>query len=362
MEQEKLAFVDALRGFAVLAVILSHTPLPESMARLNFIGAYGVQLFFVVSAFTLFLSMRNRSGTEKNPVTNFFIRRFFRIAPAFYAAAAFYLWKDGIAASPQAPEGIKLWHVLTTLSFTHGWHPESINLVVPGGWSIAVEMTFYLFVPLAYALVTSVERAALLSFGLLVIGVVANRLLAPYATAAYPPGESALATYFLQLWFVSQACVFPLGFLLFQLVVDRQRVASVGQPAAIALVAITVYLCVAFSSGGYALIPAHYMFGAAFVIFGLALAAHPFRLLVNAVTRHVGKVSFSVYLLHFWAISLVKSALGPAFSNADPRIWGVVCYVATTVLAVLAATLSFHFLERPGQALGSRLIRKLEAS
>ena len=36
---------------------------------------------------------------------------------------------------------------LSTAFFLHGLHPEAINSVIPGGWSIAVEMTFYLFFP-----------------------------------------------------------------------------------------------------------------------------------------------------------------------------------------------------------------------
>lgn len=52
-------------------------------------GAEGVQLFFVMSALTLFLSLDSRRRTEARPVANFFVQRFFRIARLFYAGALF---------------------------------------------------------------------------------------------------------------------------------------------------------------------------------------------------------------------------------------------------------------------------------
>ncbi len=46
-------------------------------------GALGVQLFFVASALTLFLSLSSRSGKENDPIRNFFIRRFFELPQCF---------------------------------------------------------------------------------------------------------------------------------------------------------------------------------------------------------------------------------------------------------------------------------------
>ena len=50
---------------------------------IGFTGQRGVQLFYMISAFTLYLSLDGRR-TEQHPWTNYFLRRFFRIAPLFY--------------------------------------------------------------------------------------------------------------------------------------------------------------------------------------------------------------------------------------------------------------------------------------
>ena len=45
------------------------------------------------------------------------------------------------------PTGIGAHTVIMTATFTHGFWPDTISSLVHGGWSIAVEMTFYLFFP-----------------------------------------------------------------------------------------------------------------------------------------------------------------------------------------------------------------------
>lgn len=84
----RYGFIDALRGFAFLGVLVHHVVprvdgLPRVVKQIAAAGGEGVQLFFVVSALTLFLSFDSRRGTQARPLTAFFLRRFFRIAPLF---------------------------------------------------------------------------------------------------------------------------------------------------------------------------------------------------------------------------------------------------------------------------------------
>src|ERR1700752_554732 len=80
-------YIDALRGYAILMVIVVHTSqlfpdIPDSLAKILGQGARGVQLFFVTSALTLSMSWvaRNESAAD------FFTRRIFRIVPMFWIA------------------------------------------------------------------------------------------------------------------------------------------------------------------------------------------------------------------------------------------------------------------------------------
>ena len=101
---KKYAFIDALRGMAILGVILVHSsqlvaPTNATLLWVMREGARGVQLFFVASALTLCMSWMTRNSHEKFPIRNFYIRRFFRIAPMFYIAILIYISMKGGTAS-----------------------------------------------------------------------------------------------------------------------------------------------------------------------------------------------------------------------------------------------------------------------
>ncbi len=98
-------------------------------------------MFYVVSAFTLYLSMRSRSRKERNPLGNFFIRRFFRIAPMFYLAIlanVAYVGYQNMSETATAsyPSATDLFLGFT---FLLGLSPQAINSVAIGGWSVADE-------------------------------------------------------------------------------------------------------------------------------------------------------------------------------------------------------------------------------
>lgn len=157
---EHFSFIDALRGLAFLLVIACHTADLAGVHEGTLLGAIitlgraGVQLFYVISAFTLIHSIHSRRRSEARPTLNFFIRRFFRIAPLFWTMIFFYSWFDArryFLLQAWAPGGIHWQHVLMTIFMVHAWYPTTINSVVPGGWSVGVEMSFYLLVPFLVA-------------------------------------------------------------------------------------------------------------------------------------------------------------------------------------------------------------------
>lgn len=103
------AFIDCVRGYAVLLVVLVHATylfpnLPYPIHRLTVVGWDGAQLFFLASAVTLMTSWRHEMAQYGQvDVGAVFIRRFFRIAPAYYAASVLYFALDPPAA------GFKVW-------------------------------------------------------------------------------------------------------------------------------------------------------------------------------------------------------------------------------------------------------------
>ncbi|MEA2157567.1 MAG: hypothetical protein QOE11_3707, partial [Solirubrobacteraceae bacterium] len=157
----RLASLDGLRGLAALTVFLFHgwlytMPRPDASNRSSF-GDYaahelrlGLVLFFVLSGFLLsrpwFAAALEGRGAPD--LLRYARSRVARICPAYYAAligSIALLW--GLAGTPGLrlpPAGeLPLFFV-----FGQNFSPASVMKLDPPMWSLAVEVGFYLLLPL----------------------------------------------------------------------------------------------------------------------------------------------------------------------------------------------------------------------
>jgi peptidoglycan/LPS O-acetylase OafA/YrhL len=208
---------DFLRGLAILGVIIVHTSQSFSSGisivdHFAGFGRFGVQLFFLISACTMCHMWKLREG-ESSPLRNFYIRRIFRIAPLFWLAIPLYILVNATNENHLGPENIGKLEVFLTATFFHGFWPTSINSVVPGGWSIAVEMTFYALFPV---LILKIKDRAVLYLLLAIIIWGLNILIfKDLASSFFINYHSAISTTvvkdFLYFNFINQAPIFLLG-------------------------------------------------------------------------------------------------------------------------------------------------------
>lgn len=295
---KKYDYIDALRGFAILGVILVHSsqwvaPTSVFLSQLVAEGARGVQLFFMASSLTLFLSMEARKQYEPQPLLSFYIRRFFRIAPLFYLAIIVYTWYYGMSPRYWAPDGIEWWYILLTVFFIHGWHPETITSVVPGGWSIAVEMIFYLFLPYLFIKLNNIRTTLIALFGSLLIQKITSTIAEFSFASHYPDNQQYLVHTFPTLWFFLQLPIFILGILLYHII---KKYPDKDKKIGLLFLFVSIFLFVAFLTPQTFndLLPKHFLYGIAFLFFALSLYFSPKLFLVNKITILIGKLSFSL--------------------------------------------------------------------
>jgi peptidoglycan/LPS O-acetylase OafA/YrhL len=371
-------FLDALRGIAVLGVVAVHTVQNFPWRRAEpvlYYGAFGVTLFYIVSAFSLCLSLDQRRRVERHPILNYAIRRFFRIAPMFYVAIVIYLLKPLVLPARSAPVildpitwSLEGWHVLVTALFVNGWHYQSINLVVPGGWSVAVETNFYLLLPFLFRRATSLRRALTLTGASIIASVVLRKVLYLLVASRIPPADMPGLNVFAGLWLPNQLPVFMLGIVMFRLV-DRAALAepekiSGRRVAAVYAGLVAAVLFVRFAPPrAERLFSEHFQIATVLLFGSLLLAYRPYRLLVNSVTAYIGRVSYSVYLMHFVALQLVlwtaRSWFTPTFHATVPL---AVAFPVVLALAVAISSVTYRLIELPGQKLGQYFIARLEKS
>jgi peptidoglycan/LPS O-acetylase OafA/YrhL len=352
--------VDSLRGLAILGVILVHatTCVDNFHGRLRAAAAQGhlgVQLFFIVSAFTLFWSLRSRRSQDRRPLLAFFTRRFFRIAPLFYVAIPVYLACPMPNRPMYAPDGIGWPHVAATLLFVHGWWPTTFNSVVPGDWSIAAEVTFYLCIPFLFARVKTLNAALWLSLLSAVAVGVAVGPVKHRIDLWFPEGYGWVIGQFAQFAFPAQVPVFCMGMALYFVLAEP---ATPDRPRAGGAV-----LCAGALATLFAPVSVEALSSLALVVLAIGLARHPVRVIVNPVTRYLGTVSYSAYLWHFWVLEHIRRPVlaaltaGPLHLGPDLQFCGL--FLATLLATLPIATASYHLIEQPGQSAGKWLINTM---
>jgi peptidoglycan/LPS O-acetylase OafA/YrhL len=357
---QHLHYIDALRGVAIALVIMVHLAgmmhLVGFVGKLLAIGGKGVQLFYVVSALTLMMSMKKRTYSEENPLISFFLRRLFRIAPAFYVVLLIYCfvgWHFGSGITNIQPTSPL--HALIIMSFLNGWRPDVINAPVTGQWSIAVEMMFYVLLPLIFPLLTSFRRAVYAWWVSLALYVVSYTLAVHLVSVEGFTGSQAFVHDFAYWWFPSQMPIFMIGIGLYFIVTEKLPFRRYILPYLLgALIVSAIHHL--FSNVG--LLP---VVGVSILIGVVAISRNPVQLIVNPFTRFLGKISFSAYLCHPLILPLVGTIVSPLrFPNVGLRF--VLSYALVLALVCPIALLMWTWIEEPCQRLGRSAIKTVNLS
>jgi len=367
-------YIDCVRGYAVTMVITTHVTsafpeLPYPLARVTITGWYGVQLFFLASCVTLLLSWHYERERGSVNVRNFFLRRLFRIAPAYYltALAYFIMWP------PQG--GFDFLQLLASMGFVNSWDPSLMPtvstqwMVVPGGWSIGVEFTFYFLFPFFASLATSMRRAILLLVATVAAGFIFNSLTWEFLLRKY---GYAAADNFLYFWFPTQACVFALGGILFHAIrmaggrgLNRVRERIAAHENVLILCSILTFIAASRLSLAHWMtleppyVPLLLPLSMSLMAFVFLLSQYRGKFWVNPVIASMGKVSFSAYLAHFAVVRWMEVLAPTVFQTT--KYAAILAFCGAWVVAVLAtymiAWCSYQLVEQPMINLGRRLSR-----
>jgi peptidoglycan/LPS O-acetylase OafA/YrhL len=144
---ERVQGLDLLRAVAILVVALHHTAsnaVPAALLPLQQFGWMGVDLFFVLSGYLIGSQLLKQHALGKKPaIADFYVRRAFRILPAFLVVLCAYFLVPDFREQPSiAP----LWKFVT---FTMNVGLDrSKEAAFSHAWSLCVEEYFYILFPL----------------------------------------------------------------------------------------------------------------------------------------------------------------------------------------------------------------------
>jgi peptidoglycan/LPS O-acetylase OafA/YrhL len=148
---------DGLRAIAAGTVLGVHVAFVSGLTLRNrAVGIYtarleiGVAVFFLISGFLLYrpFVVAQLAG-ERDPLTgSFWVRRLLRIVPAYWVAL---FVTTTILHEPMGPGGWRAY--LVHYGFAQIYVPTQIEFGITQAWTLCVEMSFYLVLPLYAAVV-----------------------------------------------------------------------------------------------------------------------------------------------------------------------------------------------------------------
>lgn len=344
---------DALLGSPPLAGVFSHLDV-------------GVAIFFVISGFLLYrpfvaAAIAGRGGPDTR---RFFVRRAVRIFPAYWAAlAVIEAWLKFPAG--QNPSGVR--NQIEHYLLVHVYFRRDAYQGISQAWTLAVEITFYAFVPLyALALRRLHERAAptaRLRIELLALAGVAGFAVAFRALCYWGPSAylKELGVY----WLPANLDWFAIGMVLAVLsaygAVDdsfRTRVNALAHDVAWWLLGIAAFWLAATRThlglgltrvDGWRGFAEHFLYGLTALGLLVPVALGPQdrgivrRFLQLDAMVFVGTVSYGLYLWHqAWIGKSLAWQGRPDFTA--PLLQTLAVGVG---LAIAVATVSWYALERP---------------
>jgi peptidoglycan/LPS O-acetylase OafA/YrhL len=344
------ADVDGLRAVAVTAVIFFHLGIPTFQN-----GFVGVDVFYVISGYLITSLIAKDLAAGRFSIVMFYERRLRRIFPALFTVLFVCILIGSIVLYPE--ELTKFGKSLVTTTFFvsnfYFWHSAlptgyfdttaSAAQPLLHTWSLAVEEQFYLLFPLALYLLFRWSRERVNKW--LFILTISSFALNLWTTQLKP----IVAFY----WLMPRAWELLLGALLATKAVPLIRSNLLREIAA--LLGIGMILCAVclpmkgLPFPGYiVLLPC---VGAWLIIYaGESGPSFVSRILSFGPVVFIGVISYSLYLWHWPAIEFSKHFPFNLRGNAE------IAFVL--VFSVLAAFVSFEFIERPFRGSASPFSRR----
>ncbi|MCG2577760.1 acyltransferase [Dechloromonas sp. XY25] len=322
----RLDGLDALRGIAAMAVVLFHFTTQfdklfghESPPLLSFpLGHYGVNLFFIISGFVIFMTIER----SKAPM-DFVVSRFSRLYPAYWVAIALTFTITHWLGLPGHLADFRT-ALLNGLMF-HGMafripHVDGVY------WTLEVELLFYagMFVLMMTSRLRYVHGVL---FALLAIRVI-------YFVALQFFGIS-LPWIIYRYLIIGQIAWFAIGMAIYRVTFhSKEKNSWLDWSAASAAVSVLAIV----ESPGIA--------GMAIVFGGLVWGAANgrLRLLANPFIVWLGAISYTLYLLHEnigWSVilSLREAGIGVNIS-----------ILLAIAVSLILASLATYCVERPAMS------------
>jgi peptidoglycan/LPS O-acetylase OafA/YrhL len=314
--ERRIASLDSLRGIAILMVIGGHLvpppieQLPVGPALVA-IARGGVILFFLLSGYLIFQNI------QRQPIPVFMLRRLCKILPSYWLNLGCIFALDwGLSHGAHFSGTAYLANFLMISDVTH----DAVSGVY---WTLLIEIKFYLFIALQYALLKTRGLAA-----------VVCGLLALSLTVFAARGQGSL--------FLSCFPMFYVGAYTYRAEQENWR-----GPALYALIAVTLATAAAMlvTLADFPVWSAAYL-----VLCTAALVLFLRQRLGRSWLGFLGATSYNNYLYH----TLIWGLILETFGIFAPQFGGIFKDAVAVAASTAAAVLLYRLVEQPLVRFGRR--------
>lgn len=357
------AVIDLLRGIAALMVVVVHVFGNSQVCsyyahQIAQFGQLGVQLFFVLSAYTLSNSL-DKSGFSMNvpKYFAFLTKRYFRIAPLFYFGLMLYFL---VRVYFNDPMKYTFLTITSNLLLLHGIYltPASSN-AVPGGWSVGAEFLFYMIFPFLYVWVNgNLRRFFLLALISICIAIFAAKI------ALSLTGKPFVVTNNGQIYMAitSQFSCFVAGMFAYYLMKHLDEFSKIrgyaylGLSLLLSLCLIDMWFGSYLQSIKFLLISSLSGLCFLFLLCGMMQLRPAWASHFSAV----GERSYSIYIVHFvFVYFFARSISNKIYSfGVNGDVATILTFILIATAAFLVAGLTFKLIEKPFIKKGSIYAKK----
>ncbi|KXI28495.1 acyltransferase family protein [Paraglaciecola hydrolytica] len=373
IKQRDISGLDGLRACAALAVFVVHfqqftsiggTLGPVDFERWMVNGNTGVALFFALSGFLLSMPFwqANKEHTLPN-IKHYFIKRALRIIPLFYVCFILLMALKGFKGAE-----VNFNNIVSHLFFLHNLKDDQVMSFNPPFWTLAVEMQFYLLLPLFFIFIKKLDRKSgtLLFIFLVPVIYILYSLLMSWLSEwhDWPIRIPLIWPFGIELESVNGAALkystmahlphFLIGVVaasLFLTYRNSEKPKPILCEVLFWLASISVAIILSTSLDElFQLNYGRYNFPVVPLLLGVILVTAPNsffakRLLDLALLKWVGIISYGVYLFHYPLLKATKSFFDLAGLNVSNH--AVLYGLSSLILTLLFAHLSFKYFESP---------------
>lgn len=333
MNEGEIKSLTGLRGIAAWIVVVYHfrDVFREQYPALEFLlsfGFYAVDVFFILSGFVICLSANRYfwGSSLKQVLGRFYSDRFARIYPLHFAVLLLYLLNPiairFFSGSGLVPDRYDPLYYVASLLLVQNWGVfDQLKWNIPA-WSISTEFAAYLLFPVVFYLVSLVRSRGflLLLFLLLLLLIAWTHEFFEIASLGSDISRFGVVRCLLEFSLgVLLARFYLLGFISFK---------PFGGGVVQFLACVSLVALIYFGVPDYLFVPLLLTILVASLIDQGIISS---RILSLRFFSHMGVLSYSIYIVHYWIKDWVKF-LSPEVGYAQFSIYILSTYLVALVM------------------------------